>query len=442
VFLIDAYPPLTAAGGADAWRVLTTKGVAGTLTAASGAVSLLPADKADAEVSEAAVIGNVNAHAARTALTFATNLGRIYDRTTVRINANVVGANHGETVKEILGGADSSVANQSFTLKQSPLTYISASGGQGAQSTLQVWVNDLRWHEAPNFLDARSRDRVFATRRDDGGVVVQFGDGRQGARPPTGQVNVRATYRKGLGSTGMVAAGQLSQAIDRPAGLSSVFNPAAASGGADPDTPEDARRSAPLHVLTLERVVSLQDYEDYAAAFAGVAQALATWTWFGRMRGVVVTVAGADGAVLDPEGETIANLATTLRTSGNPYVPLLVLPHRPVLFELSGLVRIDEDNYDPDQVLAAVRAALGAAFGFDARSLGQPVAQSEVIAAIQAVPGVLATRLTGFTREDVQTDLTEFLIAAAPLTGERGAVEGAEMLLIDPLSLTQVERWP
>jgi hypothetical protein len=156
----------------------------------------------------------------------------------------------------------------------------------------------------------------------------------------------------------------------------------------------------------------------------------------------VVTVAGPDGAVLDPEGETIANLATTLRTSGNPYVPLLVLPHRPVLFELSGLVRIDENNYDPDQVLAAVRAALGAAFGFDARSLGQPVAQSEVIAAIQAVPGVLATRLTGFTREDVQTDLTEFLIAAAPLTGERSAVEGAEMLLIDPLSLTQVERWP
>ena len=57
-------------------------------------------------------------------------------------------------MQEILGSADASVANQSFTLKQPPLTYFSAAGGQGAQSTLQVWVNDLRWHEQPSLLDA------------------------------------------------------------------------------------------------------------------------------------------------------------------------------------------------------------------------------------------------------------------------------------------------
>jgi hypothetical protein len=48
VFLVDAYPPIIADGTA-AWRVLTTKGVSGTLTAPLGAISLLPADKADAE---------------------------------------------------------------------------------------------------------------------------------------------------------------------------------------------------------------------------------------------------------------------------------------------------------------------------------------------------------------------------------------------------------
>ena len=282
VFLVDAYPPGETASGALVWRVLTTKGMPATLTAADMATALIPADKADAEISEAVVIANAGivAQAARTTLTFTTDLSRAYDRATTRINGNVVDATHGETVQEILGGGDASVANQSFMLKQRPLTYFSAAGGLGAQSTLQVWVNDLRWQERPGLLDAGPRDRVFVTRRkDDSSVVVQFGDGRRGARPATGQTNVRAVYRKGLGAGGNVAAGLLSQAIDRPGGLRGVSNPASASGGMDPDTADDARQSAPLHLRTLERVVSLQDYEDFARAFAGVARALATWTW-------------------------------------------------------------------------------------------------------------------------------------------------------------------
>ena len=65
VFLVDAYPP-PAPPAVSPGRVLTTKGVAGTLTAPAGAVTLLPADKADAEVSEAAVIDAVVARAGET----------------------------------------------------------------------------------------------------------------------------------------------------------------------------------------------------------------------------------------------------------------------------------------------------------------------------------------------------------------------------------------
>ena len=184
---------------------------------------------------------------------------------------------------------------------------------------------------------------------DSGTVTVKFGDGTEGARPPTGQTNVRALYRVGLGLSGNVPAAGINQAIDRPAGLKSVTNPTAATGGADPDTPADARASAPLHVLTLERVVSLQDYQDYSTAFSGIAKALATWTWFGRTRGVVVTVAGPGGAALDPDGETIGHLAASLRASGNPYIPVTVLPASASSnFAIAGLVRIDtESSYDP-----------------------------------------------------------------------------------------------
>ena len=100
LFLANAYPPVVDAGRAT-WQVLTTKGVAGTLTAAVAAITLIAADKADSEISEAAVIAGVEPQSARTKLGFATPLGRIYDRATVRFNANVVAADHGETVKEL-----------------------------------------------------------------------------------------------------------------------------------------------------------------------------------------------------------------------------------------------------------------------------------------------------------------------------------------------------
>jgi hypothetical protein len=47
-------------------------------------------------------------------------------------------------------------------------------------------------------------------------------------------------------------------------------------------------------------------------------------------------------------------------------------------------------------VLAAVRAGLVAALGFDALALGEPVHVSEMYRVIQAVPGVLSADLSEF----------------------------------------------
>ena len=57
-----------------------------------------------------------------------------------------------------------------------------------------------------------------------------FGDGTRGARLPSGVNNLRATYRKGLGNDGNVAAEKLTQLITRPLGLKTVSNPLAAAG--------------------------------------------------------------------------------------------------------------------------------------------------------------------------------------------------------------------
>ena len=180
-------------------------------------------------------------------LTLTTPLTGIYDAGTVTVNANAVLATNGQTVQEILGSGDASNPALQFTLKQAPLTYLPAPNGNGSVSTLQVWVNNLQWQETASLLTAGPADRVFVTSTNGADtMVVQFGDGVQGARPPTGVANIRAVYRTGIGSAGMASAGQLSQALDRPQGLSTVTNPSGASGAADPATAGQARASAPL----------------------------------------------------------------------------------------------------------------------------------------------------------------------------------------------------
>jgi hypothetical protein len=447
IFLVDSYPPATdAASGNPLWSVLTTSNVSGSLLVAAGYVQFLPADQADPVTGEAAVVSTVQVEGDVTTLGLLAPLARIYDATTVNVNANAVAATQGETMHEILGSGDSTNAALEFTLKQSPLTYVSSPLGMGANSTLQVWVNNLQWHEVDNFLDSAPTDRVFITQTDaTQKTTVQFGDGEEGERTPTGQMNIRAVYRKGIGSAGNVASGQLSQALDRPQGLKGVINPDPATGGADPDTATDARSSAPLHVLTLDRVVSLEDYQNYALAFAGISKALATWTWSGRTRGVFLTVAGAGGTVFKPDDPTITNLKTKLWSSGNPYVPLQVVSYNPVLFEAGANVRIDQNNYDPTQVLAQVWQALSTSFSFDQRQMGQGVAQSEIIALIQQIPGVIAVELTAFKRQGklsiLGAPLPLVLHAASPAAGQQGTPQAAEMLLLDPASQGNFEVW-
>jgi predicted phage baseplate assembly protein len=184
---------------------------------------------------EAVTIQGVTPAGDVTTLYLATPLTRAYDCSTVTVNANAVLATHGQTTQEILGSGDATNAALSFSLKQAPLTYLTGPAGSGAQSTLQVWVNNLRWQEVPSLLGSGPADRVYTTSVDaTGHTIVRFGDGTRGGRPPTGQANIRAVYRTGTGVAGMVAAGQLSQPLDRPQGLSSVTNPSPATGGQDP----------------------------------------------------------------------------------------------------------------------------------------------------------------------------------------------------------------
>jgi hypothetical protein len=442
-FLVDAFPPTPDPGGSgnDLWSVITVNGQAGILSVAPGAYQLQPSATADPVAGESATVTIAAVDGATTALTLGASLSRIYDASTVTVNANAVLATDGQTTQEILGSGDATNPSLEFQLMQSPLTYTAASNASGVQSTLQVRVNNLLWTQVPNFLSSGPSDRAYVTiPNSTGGPTVQFGNGIQGARTPTGQANIQALYRVGIGTAGNLLAGQLSQALDRPQGLQSVTNPGAATGGADPATPAEARESAPLPTLTLGRVVTLEDYQNFALNIPGISLALATWTWFGNTRGIFLTVAGAGGATLLPTDQVVVNLQQAIANCGLPYIPVLIVSYVPAWFEITMQVLVNTPLYEASVVVPQVWQSLTAAFAFGQLAPAQGVAASQVIALAQQVPGVVAVNLTGLNYKGDSATVTNFLCASGPQS-TANPPQGAQILMLDPASQGNVGVW-
>lgn len=394
-------------------------------------------DAQGAAVAEIALIdeaGDAISHAAgATTVRLDAPLKQIYVRASLRINANVARATHGESVSEIAGSGRAAQSDQRFTLRQFPLTYVSSSRPQGCESTLEVRVNDLRWNEVSSLFEQPADARVYRLARDDDGrSLLQFGDGVEGARLPTGQDNVRLRYRKGIGAAGNVRAGSLSTLLSRPLGLKAVLNPLAASGGSDAESRDDIRDNAPVSVLTLGRAVSVRDYADFARSYAGIGKSHALWVPYGPARGMHLTVAGPGGADISEDSGRLGDLLRALRAAGDPLLPLTVQSYRRAEFHLKAKIRVAPDAL-AEKVLAAVRAALRARFSFAAREFGQPVGLSEVIACMQACAGVVAVDVDELRRSDqpLTAQPPSRLPAYLPQPDAGGAVLAAELLLPD-----------
>jgi len=391
-----------------------------------------------------------------TRITLASALNNAYINKTVTINANIALATHGDTVQsEVLGSGDASQTYQSFTLRNAPLTYITAPTASGAKSTLKVYVNNVEWHEVPALHGHGPRERIFVTRSDDNGkTIVQFGDGRTGARLPTGHENVRATYRKGSGPQGTVKAGQLSLLMTRPLGVKSVTNPMGAAGADAGEVGDDARRNASLTVQIMGRLVSLQDYEEFARAYVGIAKALASRLWFDQASSVFITVAIPGGDAIKDDAPLLNGLLVVMQSMSAPYVALRIKSYRRALFRMAARVKVDP-IYPAGEVLKAVLQALQAHFSFDGRSLAQPVLLSEIIATMQDATGVIAVevyRLYHYSTGDPSGALPppdaafspdfppppQRLDAALPHVNIDGSVSAAELLMLD---VAHLEIW-
>jgi len=310
----------------------------------------------------------------------------------INVFYNLLSVTRGKTIaNEILGSGDGTVAGQSFKLAKSPVTYLMV--GATYASTIKLRVNGQPWTEVASFYGQPANAQVFVTREDaQQNTYVDFGDGINGARLPTGNNNVVATYRIEAGADSPPA-GKLTVIAQSYPGLQSVVNPVPVSGGSDPDPASLLRQYAPQSVLTFGRAVSVYDYQALAAGAPGVDRAQAVWSWnaVNQQAGVTVYVAG--------EPNVAGSVQTLLNAAGDPNRPVSVQPATEIDITLT-LDLIVKDGWDQDAIKAGVIAALcdpiTGLFSPAKLGIGQVLFDSMIEAAVLSVDGLVAIKSSTF----------------------------------------------
>jgi hypothetical protein len=313
--------------------------------------------------------------------------------TTVKLLGNIISTSRGEAVKgEFIGSGDAATANQSFTLKKNPLTYLPApseSTPSGLTSTLKVYVDGLQWTETPSFYGHRAEDEIYIVRQNDKNEsVVTFGDGVFGRRLDTG-APVVAYYRHG-GGAAMPPAGSITQVAKPVKGLKSVRSPVAPYGGADAEPANSLQKYAPRSALLLGRAVSLPDLEAATASYSGVRAVAAEWRW-----STTLQVPAAHIWYL-ADGDLTILILNKLRSLTQSDIPIQVERAVATAPRLSIQLACDPKRFEEDVLTSARTALMDVETGLlppERLGIGKPLFRSKLFDFLLSVTGV--TSVTG-----------------------------------------------
>jgi predicted phage baseplate assembly protein len=276
-------------------------------------------------------------------------------------------------------------------------------GVAGGEPEIEVRVDGIRWDRVQDFADSGPDDRHYRSVTDEAGVSsVVFGDGRNGAVPPSGSTNVTAVYRVGLGRAGDVEPRRLSRIKRAHPLLDSAVNLTPVSGGAEPADADAIRSQSTRWIRTFDRAVSVGDLADLALTMPGIARAASRYDQALGAVLVVATAAGEQPPAMDA-------VRAFLDARRDVTVPLTLKGPQERAVRIA--VDLDPDPaYLAELVKDAVRAALhGTAedapgmFTFAARGLGQPAFLSEVYGRLEAISGVIGVRIGRFESDGTDT---------------------------------------
>jgi hypothetical protein len=316
---------------------------------------------------------------------------------------------------ELLGFSDGTAA-QSFVLKEK----------QVDPATVEVYIDNglefEQWTQVQNLRDYSAGDKVFSVNVSSSNqVVVNFGDGISGLIP-TEEAAVKTRYIAGGGSIGNVGANTITTIGSIP-GLTSVeqitlrsnltvTNPAAAAGGADPETNDSIRYNTPRALRSLNRAVTLEDFANLALTVPGVSKANATATNRSNVT-VYIAPTQSDASDIFPgiigditqSFELTTQLAYLLDVSVPEFlddkksIGTTVTYSQPTYTDITMEVTYSAlAQYSPAVVEANIRTAITNDFAFSEVQFADVITPEEIEFKLRQVAGVRNVKVTSLYR--------------------------------------------
>ena len=346
----------------------------------------------------------------------------------VTVYGNLVEATQGKTEKEaVLGNGDSRQQFQTFKLPKAPLTYHNSPGETPPEvPELQIYVNDHLWTRVASFFNVEPQDEIYIVREDaNGDSWVQFGDGKTGARLPSGIRNLVAIYRAGTGAYGALKEETTVQAKGKLDRLDKIQLPGVASGGSEPETGENARQAAPGKIQSLDRLVSLKDFESETLAIPGILKAAAAWELVDNVPAIVLTVLMETGR--DQEIDEVREILNDYNKCRGPQrFPIIVHQGHLQYVHIDAVFALDA-TFREEPVKKAIKEALGVTgeegdsvdgsaglFGLGQRWFGENEYATRIAGTMQNVQGVVWAKVTALGSLGEADDPAELMLPAEP----------------------------
>jgi hypothetical protein len=306
----------------------------------------------------------------------------------------VAPAKQGVTVTETIGTTSSTSApNQSFRSTRPPLV-----------ETVTLTINNISWRLVDNLFDLGPGELGFTAKPDEDGLaIISFGNGIFGAIPPPNK-DVDITYRVGGGTSTNVVADTITEpltsffdVLGAPVTLH-VTNSAAASGGLDEESIEEARVNIPRAVRSMDRFVSREDFQKIPQLFEdpGVGKifkssATVRYLWSVHLITVYCLGNPSPGRFQPPTIPSQAlldALRAYIEERTFPTIAISTQPARLYPVNITGNVYF-RPNYREDVVRENVLNALdNRVFSYGVREIGDGLRLSDIYAAIEDATGV------------------------------------------------------
>ncbi len=155
------------------------------------------------------------------------------------------------------------------------------------------------WFPKGDLLSSKAIDRHFVIESESDGITyLRFGDDQHGLRPRAG-TSFLAKYRVGNGARGNVGADAIYHIMSDDTRISGVNNPLPALGGVEPESIEDVRQKISRSFITQERGVTPEDYLEIVGRHPEVSRANTVLRWTGSWYTVFIVVERIEGMPVD-----------------------------------------------------------------------------------------------------------------------------------------------